>query len=105
MGVMVLHAWWGLNDTLKAFCTRLTQSGFIGFAQDLYHGKVANNVADAETLGKALDANSLQAKAEITDARMFLNQCGRQTEHGLAVIAFSLGVYYRWISLLPIQST
>lgn len=27
-GVLVLHAWWGLNDTIKAFCTRLAGSGF-----------------------------------------------------------------------------
>ena len=37
-GVLVLHAWWGLNDTVKAFCTRLAESGFIAFAPDLYHG-------------------------------------------------------------------
>jgi hypothetical protein len=24
-GVLVLHAWWGLNDTIKAFCKRLTE--------------------------------------------------------------------------------
>ena len=56
-GVLVLHAWWGLNDTMKAFCTRLAQAGFVAFAPDLYHGKVADNIADAETLVKALDAN------------------------------------------------
>jgi carboxymethylenebutenolidase len=27
-GVLVLHAWWGLNDTIRAFCTRLAGSGF-----------------------------------------------------------------------------
>jgi carboxymethylenebutenolidase len=31
-GVLVLHAWWGLNDTIKAFCTRLAKSGFNAFA-------------------------------------------------------------------------
>ena len=46
-GVLVLHAWWGLNDTIKAFCTRLAESGFVAFAPDLYHGKVADNIADA----------------------------------------------------------
>ena len=60
-GVLVLHAWWGLNDTMKAFCTRLAQTGFVAFAPDLYHGKIADNIADAETLGKALDASPLLA--------------------------------------------
>jgi carboxymethylenebutenolidase len=93
-GVLVLHAWWGLNDTIKAFCTRLSQSGFVAFAPDLYHGKVAGNIADAETLGKALDTNHLQAKADIADATMFLNERVGQADRGLAVIGFSLGVYY-----------
>jgi carboxymethylenebutenolidase len=93
-GVLVLHAWWGLNDTIKAFCTRLAQSGFVAFAPDLYHGKVADNIADAEVLGKALDANYLQARAEIADAAMFLYERAGTADRGLAVIGFSLGVYY-----------
>jgi len=93
-GVLVLHAWWGLNDTMKAFCSQVAESGFVAFAPDLYHGKVAENIADAETLGKALDANQLQAKAEIVDATKFLNERVGQADRGLAVIGFSLGAYY-----------
>jgi carboxymethylenebutenolidase len=92
--VLVLHAWWGLNDTMKAFCTRLAESGFVAFAPDLYYGKVADNIADAEILGKALDSNHLQAKAEIADATRFLIERASQTDRGLAVIGFSLGAYY-----------
>ena len=29
-GVLVLHAWWGLNDTIKAFCNRLARSRALG---------------------------------------------------------------------------
>ena len=93
-GVLVLHASWGLNDTLKAFCTRLAESGFVAFAPDLYHGKVADNIADAEALGKAVDANHLQAKAEIADATRSLSERAGQADGDLAVIAFSLGGYY-----------
>src|SRR3990172_4556348 len=66
-GVLVLHAWWGLNDTMRAVCTQLAESGFVAFAPDLYHGKIADNIADAEPLGKALDTNHVQAKADIAD--------------------------------------
>ena len=93
-GILVLHAWWGLNDTIKGFCTRLAESGFVAFAPDLYHGKVANNIPDAEALGKALDANHLQAKAEIADATVFLRERVGQSDRGLAVVGFSLGAYY-----------
>src|SRR5215211_894480 len=92
--VLVLHAWWGLNDTIKAFCTRLAESGFVAFAPDLYQGKVANTIPDAEALGKALDANHLQAKAEIAEATRFLHERASQANRGLAVIGFSLGAYY-----------
>ena len=43
-------------------------------APDLYHGKVAHTILDAKALGKALDANYLQAKAEIAEATLFLNE-------------------------------
>ena len=93
-GVLVLHAWWGLNDTMKAFCTRLAESGFVAFAPDLYHGKVADNIADAETLVKALNTNPLQAEADIADATRFLNERVGPADHGIAVIGFSLGANY-----------
>jgi carboxymethylenebutenolidase len=56
-GVLVLHAWWGLNDTIKAFCNRLAANGFVTFAPDLYHGQVADTIPDAERLGSALDSD------------------------------------------------
>jgi carboxymethylenebutenolidase len=93
-GVLVLHAWWGLNDTIKAFCNRLADAGFVAFAPDLYHGKVAATIPDAEALGKALDANHLQAKAEIKDAAKYVSGRARQAESGIAVVGFSLGAYY-----------
>jgi carboxymethylenebutenolidase len=63
------------------------------FAPDLYHGKVAQTIPDAEALGGALDARFKQAKAEIADAALFLTERAGGTS-GLAVVAFSLGVYY-----------
>jgi carboxymethylenebutenolidase len=93
-GVLVLHAWWGLNDTIKAVCRRLACSGYVAFAPDLYHGKVADSIAGAETLGSAIDANHLQAEAEVAQAAQFLSQRVGQAGPGQAVIAFSLGGYY-----------
>jgi carboxymethylenebutenolidase len=92
--VLVLHAWWGLNDTIKAFCARLSQAGFVAFAPDLYHGKIAATIADAESLGKALDARHMDAKADIAQAATFVAQRASRADRGLAVIGFSLGAYY-----------
>ena len=93
-GVLVLHAWWGLNDTFKAGCTCLVEAGFVAFAPDLYHGKVADTIAGAEVLGAAIDANYQQARTEVLEAARFLNERAGQPEAGLAVVAFSLGGYY-----------
>lgn len=102
-GVLVLHAWWGLNNTIKAFCKRLAESGFVVFAPDLYHGEVADTISEAEALGSALDSNHLKAKAEIAAAAKFLRKHNNITESGIAVICFSLGVYYA-INLAASQS-
>lgn len=88
--VLVLHAWWGLNDTIKALCNRLAEAGFVVFAPDLYHGKVADTIPGAETLAHALDDQ--QATSDIANATKFLNE--RAKGGGLAVIGFSLGAYY-----------
>jgi carboxymethylenebutenolidase len=93
-GVVVLHAWWGLNETIKAFCRRLAESGFVTFAPDLYHGKVANTVDEAETLSSGIEANPLRPKAEIAEAARFLHERAGAARPGLAVIAFSMGGYF-----------
>ena len=93
-GVLVLHAWWGLNETIKATCNRLAETGFVTFAPDLYHSKVADTIPDAEALGKALDANYLQARAEITQAASYLSESVGRAGGGLAVMGFSLGAFY-----------
>ncbi len=92
--VLVLHAWWGLNDTMKNFCNRLAEAGFVAFAPDLYHGQIAATIADAETLGQALDANHLRAKAEIAEAVTWLRERSGPSQPGIAVVGFSLGAYY-----------
>lgn len=92
-GVLVLHAWWGLNDTIKGFCDRLARAGFVAFAPDLYHGRIARTIPDAEALGHALDAHYREARAEVLASTTFL---ASQTHEGgqLAVLGFSLGAFY-----------
>ena len=91
-GVLVLHAWWGLNDTFKSVCTRLSESGFVAFAPDLYHGKIANAIPDAETLAHALFKNQEQASADMMDSVKFLVE--RTGQDSVVVIGFSMGANY-----------
>ena len=68
--VLVLHAWWGLNDTIKGLCTRLADAGFVAFAPDLYHGRVAATIEGAEALAQTLDSDG--AAADVARAVAFL---------------------------------
>jgi carboxymethylenebutenolidase len=90
--VLVLHAWWGLNQMIRDFCRRLAEAGFIAFAPDLYGGKTAESIPDAQALRDALD--SAKAKELVAIAAKW--QYGRygKKRKGLAVIGFSLGAHY-----------
>lgn len=55
-GVIVLHAWWGLNDFFKGVCDRLASEGFAVFAPDLNEGRVATTVEEAEHVMSKLDS-------------------------------------------------
>jgi len=91
-GLLVLHPWWGLNETMKALCGRLAAEGFITFAPDLYHGKTAATIKDAETLSSRL--NETQANSDIAEAVTFLSERADLSGPGLGVIGFSLGAYF-----------
>lgn len=92
--VLVLHAWWGLNDTIKALCTRLADAGFMAFAPDLYHGKVADTIAEAEALASPIFDNLDRTRADLAAATAFLHGRAGQPDGGLAAIGFSLGAFF-----------
>src|SRR5437667_7404247 len=49
-GVLVLHAWWGLNDFFKSFANGLASQGFLALAADLHDGALATSVDEAKEL-------------------------------------------------------
>jgi carboxymethylenebutenolidase len=93
-GVLVLHAWWGLNETIKAVCRRLAEAGFIAFAPDLYHGKVVQSIPGAEALSAALFEDPTHARADVAEATTFLAERAGRSDRGLAAIGFSLGAFF-----------
>lgn len=56
-GVVVLHPWWGLNGDVVDYCDRLAAAGFAVAAPDLYEGRLATTVEEAERLATELDGD------------------------------------------------
>ena len=97
-GVVVLHAWWGLTEPFRQVCDRLAEAGFVALAPDLYRGKTATTVEEAEALATALNAESERVRGDITGTLQFLRQNGASSPADgrgkLGGVGFSLGGAY-----------
>lgn len=91
-GVLVLHAWWGLNAFFKELCDRLAGEGFTAFAPDMNDGKVAATIQEAEKLTESrdFDQNVVTAKAAFDWLRSRLAG-GPHADAGLGLVGFSMG--------------
>ena len=87
-GVIVLHAWWGLNSIFRSLCDRLAAEGFVAFAPDLYNGKVAKTIDEA---GQLVDREQDRKQAIVTAAPDFLRDRPEVRKEALSVIGFSMG--------------
>jgi carboxymethylenebutenolidase len=97
-GVLVLHAWWGLTDVFRDVCDRLAHEGFVALAPDLFSGKIARTVAEAEQ--HASQFNEAQDVPPIIQPAVEdLRKHPAVTGNGLGAIGFSLGAYWAlWVS-------
>jgi carboxymethylenebutenolidase len=88
-GVLVLHAWWGLNDFFKSWCDRLAEVDFVTLAPDLYHGRTAATIPDAEKLRATL--KQAEAIQEVNEAADKLQSMLSGNRKEIGVIGFSMG--------------
>ncbi|PKO04095.1 MAG: dienelactone hydrolase family protein [Chloroflexi bacterium HGW-Chloroflexi-3] len=89
--VLVLHAWWGLNKTIKNYCDQLAEEGFTVYAPDLYHGKLTDEIETAEIYSNELSLD--QARIDMDEALNLLLGQTQPSEEGISVIGFSLGAF------------
>lgn len=91
-GILVLHAWWGLNDFFRGVCDRLAAAGFVVAAPDLFEGQIATTPDEAERLLK-------RPRREPTQETVFravaeLRAHPAVTSRTIGVIGFSFGGGY-----------
>ena len=99
-GVMVLHAWWGLNSFFKSLCDRLASEGFVAFAPDLNEGKVARTIDEAKQIRS--ESNFERQHAIATTAPDFLRSRSEVRKEAFSLIGFSMGA--DWSLVLASES-
>ena len=91
-GVLVLHAWWGLNDFFRGLCDRLAAEGFVAFAPDLYHGAVASTIDGAEKLMSTLKTDMV--RKDLVPSVEGLGSHPKVGGDRIGVLGFSMGAYW-----------
>jgi len=91
-GLILLHAWWGLNDDVKRRAEILRTEGYTVATPDLFGGRVANTIDEAKAL-TAGESEREDAITEIVDAavRALAARVDR-----IGIVAWSFGVWYAW---------
>jgi carboxymethylenebutenolidase len=93
-GVLLLHAWWGLNETIRQFADRLADEGFIVLAPDMFGGVVVDTGEAAEREVSQRDAAWKETLAIVRDgAERVLGDRG-EIGRGIGVVGFSFGAAY-----------
>jgi carboxymethylenebutenolidase len=103
-GILLMHAWWGLNDFFKSLADRLAGEGFVVLAPDLYGGKTASEIEEAEQLIKDFDWRQ-GIKDEVAALDYLLRH---PAVHGdnVGAIGFSMGGgYATWLAALRPEVT
>ena len=96
-GVLVLHAWWGLNDFFKGLCDQLAMAGFVAFAPDLYRGATTSTRDGAENLMSKVDQKA--AGRDIRSGVMGLQSHPGMRGKRIGVIGFSMGAFWSlWLA-------
>jgi carboxymethylenebutenolidase len=101
-GVVVLHAWWGLNDDVIAYADRLAAAGFAVTAPDMFGGQVATTIEDAKRLSSSAEAPGAEPAVEATALAAVDDLAARLGPTSrLGILGWSFGAAYA--TLLPAE--
>ena len=91
-GLLLLHAWWGLNQPMRDLADRLADDGFTVVAPDLFEGVVLDTIEDADAHGEneeAMEETYFSRANNGLDALLAAIQAP-----SVGIVAFSFGAWY-----------
>jgi len=97
-GVLVLHAWWGLNPFFKRVCERLAAQGFVALAPDMFNGSIATTIEAAQKQASDAFGNSARIEEIVAAAGEYLRAYPANTAEKLGVLGFSFGAAWTLVA-------
>ncbi|WP_110668919.1 dienelactone hydrolase family protein [Salinicola halophilus] len=91
-GVLLVHEWWGLNDTIKHRAEQLAALGFVALAVDMYgDGKVAQHPDEAKAFSSQVMQDWPAARSRLDAAIAALRQHPAVREDSIAALGYCFG--------------
>jgi carboxymethylenebutenolidase len=91
-GLILLHAWWGLNDDVKRRAEILRTEGYTVVTPDLLSGRIATTIDEAKAQTKDESENEDKNTKIVDDA---VTDLARKVDR-IGIVAWSMGVWYAW---------
>jgi carboxymethylenebutenolidase len=95
--VLLLHAWWGLTETIRDLADRLAADGFTVLAPDLFDGTVLSTIDEATAHQQKIETDDVSADrllGRVTAGLDHLLALPDVRGNRAAVVAFSFGAWY-----------
>ena len=90
--MILLHAWWGLNDDVKKRAEIMRGEGYAVVTPDLLSGRVATTIDEAKAQTKDESENEDRNTKIVDDA---VTDLAKKVDR-IGIVAWSMGVWYAW---------
>lgn len=91
-GLVVIHDWWGLTDWMKQQTAKFADAGYVALAVDLYGGKTATSVDEAQQLSSSLSDEHVLV--QLMGAIVYLTTQNNVEHDRIGAVGWAMGGYY-----------